>query len=83
MTRIVLAAALLSVVASTADADACRRKAPDKAARSPAECPQEERLQPYDPGRLRSGGAPGFIDLGNGTEVRVGGRVRTDFDVRH
>jgi hypothetical protein len=26
------------------------------------------------------GRQPGFIDLGNGTEVRVGGRVRIDVD---
>jgi len=29
---------------------------------------------------LRVGQRPGFIDLGNGTEIRVGGRARLDID---
>jgi hypothetical protein len=27
---------------------------------------------------LKAGKSPGFIDLGNGSEVRIGGRVRAD-----
>jgi hypothetical protein len=80
--RPVLALLLLPAAMTAAHADACRRKAEDKAGRFSTDCPQDERLQPYDPSRVGSGSAPGFIELGNGTEVRVGGRVRMDYDVR-
>jgi hypothetical protein len=33
-----------------------------------------------DRAALKAGRRPGFIDLGNGTEVRIGGRVRLDID---
>jgi hypothetical protein len=33
---------------------------------------------PEKPRQLKAGTAPGFIDLGNGTEVRINGRVRAD-----
>ena len=36
--------------------------------------------RPDDRAALKAGERPGFIDLGNGTEVRVGGRVRLDVD---
>lgn len=35
-----------------------------------------------DEARARAGRNPGFIDLGNGTEVRIGGRVRLDAEGR-
>ena len=34
-------------------------------------------------GGLRQGREAGFIDLGNGTQVRIGGRVRADVVIRN
>ena len=33
---------------------------------------------PKKEGALRPGRTPGFVDLGNGTEVRISGRVRME-----
>ena len=41
-----------------------------------------EPIRPYDPDDVEAGRRPGFIDLGNGTEIRIGGRARFDYDVR-
>lgn len=65
-------------------ADSCRR-ADDRLVaneRARPDCRPDERLRPYEPDRVRAGRDPGFVDLGNGTEVRVGGRVRMDYDAR-
>lgn len=35
-----------------------------------------------DDSRLRAGSQPGFLDLGNGTEVRIGGRARIEYEGR-
>ena len=51
-------------------------------AASRKDCPPPRKLEPYDPGAVRAGSRPGFIDLGGGTEIRVGGRARFDYDVR-
>ena len=76
-----LAAALLAI--SAAQAETCRAPASgDKAASAGTRCKPSERLQPYEPGAVRAGRDRGFIDLGNGTEVRVGGRAQMDYDVR-
>jgi len=32
---------------------------------------------------VRAGRAPGFVDLGNGVEVRISGRVRAEAVARH
>lgn len=56
--------------------DRPRHSAPAREAARPA------KLEPYDPDRVRAGSRPGFIDLGNGTEVRIGGRTRLDYDTR-
>lgn len=40
-----------------------------------------ERPAPFDPRDVRRG-EPGRFDFGNGTEVRIGGRVRLDYDLR-
>ncbi len=45
-------------------------------------CPPDRRVVPYDPDRTGTGRRSGPIDLGNGTEIRVGGRVRTEYDLR-
>ncbi len=36
--------------------------------------------RPDDRPALKAGQRPGFIDLGNGTEVRIGGRARFEVD---
>ena len=61
--------------AACADGKDCRRKT-TKAA--PAH-PEPKRFEPYDPDRARSGSRPGFVDVGGGTEVRVGGRTRVEY----
>jgi hypothetical protein len=48
---------------------------------SPA-CAPAPKVQPYDPDRARPGSRPGFIDLGGGTEIRIGGRARMEYDLR-
>ena len=64
-------------------AETCRKPAGTSgAARRARDCPPDERVQPYDPDRLKAGRTPGLIDLGNGTEVRIGGRVRMEYDTR-
>ena len=84
MSRFGLIAAASALVAcangSGALADACRR--PDGKKARPIECRPDQRLEPYDPARLRAGRRPGSIDLGNGTELTVGGRVRMEYDTR-
>ena len=67
-----------SVAAASCPADdAARRRAAGR-----PECRPAQKLEPHDPDRQRAARRPGFIDLGNGTEVRVGGRVRMDYDAR-
>jgi len=75
-------ALLLIMGASGARAEWCPdrprtgRDAPER------RCGPDERLRPYDPDAARRGRSPGSIDLGNGTEVRIGGRVQMEYDVR-
>lgn len=63
-------------------AEPCKppRAAANGAAAQP--CKPPSKIEPYDPDRVPSGSRPGFIDLGNGTEVRLGGRARLDSDMR-
>lgn len=71
----------LLLVAGPALAGSCRiPDRPDRSTTTP--CPPAERLTPYDPDAARAGRTPGFIDLGQGTEIRIGGRARLDYDVR-
>ncbi|TDR88034.1 hypothetical protein [Enterovirga rhinocerotis] len=53
-----------------------------RAKASRADCPPvPKKFEPYDPdGARASRGRGGFVDVGGGTEVRVGGRVRFDYD---
>lgn len=44
--------------------------------------PPPPKFEPYDPDRMRSGSRPGFVDVGNGTEVKVGGRVGVEAGTR-
>jgi hypothetical protein len=46
-----------------------------------AGCPTTETpRRPDERPALKAGQRPGFIDLGGGTEVRIGGRARLDMD---
>lgn len=78
-------AILALLAASGAAAETC--PAPSDPARrgvgTRASCPPRARtVEPYDPDRVRAGGRPGFVDLGGGSEVRIGGRARMDYDAR-
>lgn len=78
----VLAACLASTIAH---ADDCRRSARQDgrtSEMSSATCRGSEKIEPYDPDRVKSGRQPGFIDLGDGAELRVGGRVRAEYGYR-
>ncbi len=78
-----LALPLLGLAVSAAEARPCRSgEAPRALAEGRRTCEAGERLRPYDPDALRAATRPGFIDLGGGTEVRVGGRVQMDYDTR-
>lgn len=61
--------------AACPDSQDCRR---ERARAAPAK-PEPKRFEPYDPDRVRSGSRPGFIDLGGGSEIRVGGRTRVEY----
>ncbi len=64
-------------------AEECREAGQSARAGSRAPpCRPIERLRPYEPDRVRAGRTPGFIDLGNGAEVKVDGSVRFEGDVR-
>lgn len=76
---------ILLVLAASASAETCPKPSDlaRRAAGAPASCPPGARkAEPYDPDRARAGSRPGFIDLGGGSEVRIGGRARMDYDAR-
>ena len=73
---------LLGACSSAVLADACRRTGDKQKSAQSVPCGPDQRVEPYEPARVRAGRNPGFIDLGNGTEVSVGGRVRMDYDRR-
>jgi hypothetical protein len=73
--------AAVALTSGAALAESCPRSG-EAGKRKAADCKPSERLQPYDPDKVRAGREPGFIDLGQGSELRVGGRVRMDYDVR-
>lgn len=77
-----LAAAAVLLGACAARAEPCKALPPGTTGAAVQPCKAPPRIEPYDPDRARSGSRPGFIDLGNGTEIRVGGRARLDYDLR-
>lgn len=80
---VLLCAGSLILSAAPALAESCRLPdRPDRKTARGTPCPPAERLTPYDPDSARSGRMLGFIDLGQGTEVRIGGRARLDYDTR-
>ncbi len=72
----------LAISATTAAAKPCRPGDVRSASQERPGCERPEKLVPYEPGAQRTERPPGFINLGNGTEVRVGGRVQMDYDRR-
>lgn len=81
---IAAAAVLVALSASVAAAAPCPPPdgRPETASRRGGQDCQPPKLEPYDPDRVRAGTRPGFIDLGGGTEVQVGGRARAEFTNR-
>ena len=79
-----LAAAFLTILtfsaASTAEARDCRvpHLAGKNAVRPPPGCDLPPK--PNEAARLRQ--QNGFVDVGNGTQVRISGRVRVDTGIR-
>lgn len=71
-----LAAGALSVSAASA---ACDGQASRQARSGCAPSATPKKFEPYDPRAVRSGSRQGFIDMGGGTEVRIGGRVRAEY----
>jgi hypothetical protein len=81
MTRLLLVLPLV-LSAGAADAKPCRPADPAVSNAGRQSCLKQEKVVPYEPGAQRAGRQPGFIDLGSGTEIRVGGRVQMDYDTR-
>lgn len=71
-----LAAGALSGSAASA---ACDGQASRQARPGCAQAGTPKKFEPYDPRATRSGSRQGFIDMGGGTEVRIGGRVRAEY----
>ncbi|MGO4704190.1 hypothetical protein AB4072_00220 [Microvirga sp. 2MCAF38] len=80
--QIALALAAL-FLASPAMAKDCRLPQPalGAAAQQASDCATRKDVKPQVDNRLKRG-ERGFIDLGNGTQVRVSGRVRVDTEYR-
>jgi hypothetical protein len=82
MVRSAIAAGLLVGCTMPAEARDCRPADPPPGVRVqlPAGC-EARNPQPVrgpEPPRAQAGRDPGFVDLGNGTTVRIGGRVRAE-----
>lgn len=81
--RLTLAlAAIAATVAASSVSAACRdtmgaRCAPTKRSASSPAAPRK--FEPYDPALARSGSRAGFVDIGGGTQLRIGGRVRAEY----
>jgi hypothetical protein len=87
LVRSALFATALLLPAGPSLADPCQRR---------ADTPPGVRLQPQvgcagktvagqrspAPAAQQAGREPGFIDLGNGSQLRIGGRVRMDMDLK-
>lgn len=85
MKSLVVSAAVLMCAGSPVLAKECRM--PDVPPGVRIQVPQECRDR-FEPGRLEAkrqnsvGADQGFIDLGNGTQVRIGGRIRAEGTAR-
>ena len=77
--------AALAVLAGPAAAAECRAPEAIRGAKAAAQpgCPTRTRPAPSPQDEAaRAGRTPGFVDLGNGVELRVSGRVRADTILR-
>lgn len=73
-------AAVLLLAASAADA-ACKPQAgapPGVRAPPSRGCGSASSVKPFAEEAARAGREPGFVDLGNGSSLKVSGRVRVD-----
>lgn len=76
----VISLVALATFSATAAFAACDDRAPRRGKVSDRErCPPTKRFEPYDPDRMRGGSRAGTIDIGGGTEVRIGGRTRFEY----
>jgi hypothetical protein len=83
LARFVLAAGLVLIAAGPSFAKDCRRQDALPGVRVPlaAGC-DPAKADKDSTGRLKAGRELGFFDLGNGTQVRIGGRVRAEMGTR-
>ena len=72
------AALALVLIAAPATAKDCPTPAERRGASTRASCVSRDLAPEPRQEHVRAGKAPGFVDLGNGTEVRISGRVRAD-----
>jgi hypothetical protein len=81
--RFVLATGLALIGAGPGFAKDCRDQDAPPGVRVPlaAGC-EPANAAKESTGRLKTGREPGFSDLGNGTQVRIGGRVRAEIGTR-
>lgn len=82
--RLPIILALLTVGSGAAIAKECRmpRMPPGVQVQLPPECRETNRHNAAPKGeRGVVAGDQGFVDLGNGTQVRVGGRIRGDMGI--
>jgi hypothetical protein len=90
MTRIGFAATIGLCLAAALPGDAMARDCgrtdvpPGVRVTLPQGCKPEKRPDPKPSGvpAVRPGAPPGFIDLGNGSQVRISGQVRMDVRTR-
>ena len=82
MVRVCIAAAVVLAGILPASAKDCRiaDAPPGVRVQVPPGCEAPKGSVTTKPGQapVKTGREPGFVDLGNGTEVRIGGRVRAD-----
>jgi hypothetical protein len=74
-------AALAAAAASSVAAKECKPSAdapPGVRAPAPRGCAAASPVRPFAEEAVRAGREPGFVDLGNGSSLRVSGRVRVD-----
>lgn len=79
--RLIAFLLLIAAVACSASVAfaACNEGGRQTGASARAGCAKPKKFEPYDPDRVRSGSRPGFFNIGNGTEVRVSGRARVEY----
>jgi hypothetical protein len=85
MTRSFALAAAAVLLATGTSARECRPAPgapPGVRAPLPKECAGRPPAKPFSEETVRSGREAGFVDLGGGSSLRIGGRIRVDVGVR-